>query len=344
MSHETTADQEHRETIAANQEAGTDKSPFYGVIEGFFPGYLGRIAQMHGEYYEKAWGSGPGFEALMARELCDFCQRYTPDRDLLLTAHVGGTLVGCIAIDGTQSERPGMARLRWYLLDEEYQGRGIGNALLRRALDFCRVHSFQNVYLWTVEGLPKSLYMYEQAGFRIVERLVDSRYTVEHEQLRLEMPLRQPDDPVQTVQTQSVNRATKTETKCVLVLDAELPVGLAVNAAAVLSVSLGQSVPDMVGPDVTDASGYRHAGLVNVPIPILKATKEQIRAIRAQAEHINELSVVDLTEDAQSARTYEAYTKSLGGRSEEALTYRGIALYGGKQSVNKLTGSLPLLR
>lgn len=157
--------------------------------EGFQPGYLGRITQMHGEYYARAWGSGPGFEALMAVELSEFHERYDPDRDLLFTAHVDGKLVGSIAIDGTQSERPGMARLRWFILDEAYQGLGIGTNLLKHALDFCRARSFPLVYLWTVTGLPQSLHLYEKVGFRIVKRLVDSRYTLEHTQLMLEMPL-----------------------------------------------------------------------------------------------------------------------------------------------------------
>lgn len=96
----------------------------YTIVKGFRSGYLGRIAQLHGEYYEKAWGSGPGFEAVMARELCDFCEQYDARRDLLLTAHIDGKLVGCIAIVGTQDERPGEARLRWFLLEEGYQGAG----------------------------------------------------------------------------------------------------------------------------------------------------------------------------------------------------------------------------
>jgi GNAT superfamily N-acetyltransferase len=163
----------------------------FSAVEGFRPGYIGRIAQMHGEYYAKVWGSGPEFEAIMARELCDFCERYDRNRDLLLTAHIDGALVGSIAIDGTQSERPGQARLRWYLLDEAHQGRGIGNTLLKQALAFCRERDFPLIYLWTVEGLPQSLHLYEKAGFRVVERFNDSRYTVEHTQLRLEMPLRE---------------------------------------------------------------------------------------------------------------------------------------------------------
>ena len=161
-------------------------------VEGFEPGYLGQIAQLHGEYYAKVWGSGAGFEAIMARELSEFCERYTTGRDLLITAHVEGALVGCIAIDGTQSERPGVARLRWYLLDERHQGKGIGTKLLNSAVGFCRERDFPLVYLWTVEGLPQSLHLYEKLGFTVVERFVDSRYTLPHTQLMLELSLTRP--------------------------------------------------------------------------------------------------------------------------------------------------------
>jgi len=158
-------------------------------VKGFEPGYLGHIAQQHGEYYAKVWGSGAGFEAIVARELSEFCERYDPERDLLVTAHMNGELVGCIAIDGTQSERPGLARLRWYLTDERYQGKGIGSALINRGLEFCRSNGFPLVYLWTVEGLPSSLHLYEKLGFKVVQRFVDSRYTMAHTQLMLELPL-----------------------------------------------------------------------------------------------------------------------------------------------------------
>ena len=157
-------------------------------IAGFQPGFLGRIAQMHGEYYSRVWGSGVAFEEQMARELCDFYDTYDPNRDLLLTAHVDGELIGSIAVNGAQTERPG-AQLRWYLMAEECQGRGIGRVLLERALAFCREKGFDSVFLWTVAGLPQSLHLYEKAGFRIAESFPSHRYTVQHTLLRLEMAL-----------------------------------------------------------------------------------------------------------------------------------------------------------
>jgi GNAT superfamily N-acetyltransferase len=98
---------------------------------------------------------------------------------------VGGRLVGSIAVDGSQAERPG-ARLRWVIVEDLSRGRGIGKQLLRRALDFCMEAGFTSAFLWTVEGLPESLALYARHGFRIVERVADDRYTVPRLNLRMQ--------------------------------------------------------------------------------------------------------------------------------------------------------------
>ncbi len=157
-------------------------------VEGYQPGFLGRIAELHGVYYARAWGSGADFEGLMAQELREFLVHYQPGRDLLLTAHDGGRLVGSIAVDGSQRERAG-GRIRWVIVDDASRGRGIGKELLRRALRFCAEAGFERAFLWTVEGLPESLALYVRHGFRIVERVPDDRYTVPRVNLRMERDL-----------------------------------------------------------------------------------------------------------------------------------------------------------
>ena len=135
-----------------------------------------------------------------------------------------------------------------------------------------------------------------------------------------------------------------TEKKCVMVVDTGLPVGLAVNAAAVLSVTLGRRVESIVGPDVADGSGGSHAGLVDIPIPVLKADAQAVGDIRSKAVAMDGLLVVGFTDVARMSKTYEEYTEKMGASAPEELAYLGVALYGDKKLVNKLTGSLPLLR
>ena len=129
-----------------------------------------------------------------------------------------------------------------------------------------------------------------------------------------------------------------------MVVDRELPVGLAVNATAVLAVTLGRKIESIVGPDVADASGGSHAGLVNIPIPVLKAGVEAVGDIRSKAVTMDGLLVVGFTDAARTSKTYEEYTEKMAVSATEELGYLGVALYGDKKLVNRLTGSLPLLR
>ncbi|MDN5698104.1 MAG: DUF2000 domain-containing protein, partial [Rubrobacter sp.] len=57
-----------------------------------------------------------------------------------------------------------------------------------------------------------------------------------------------------------------------------------------------------------------------------------------------ELLAVDFPESAQTSKTYEEYERKLASRRTEELEYLGLALYGKKKEVDRLTGSLPLLR
>ncbi|MBC7805977.1 MAG: DUF2000 domain-containing protein [Akkermansiaceae bacterium] len=134
------------------------------------------------------------------------------------------------------------------------------------------------------------------------------------------------------------------ERKCVIAVAGDLPVGLILNAVAVLSVAIGHRVENITGGDVRDASGQIHVGIVNIPIPILKATASEVKAIRAQALSAADLLVVGMTETAQSARVYEEYAVQMSETMEEYLVYRAVALCGDKKAINKLTGSLSLYR
>lgn len=156
-------------------------------LEGYHPGHIGRVVELHGTYYSKHWGSGAEFEILMAAELAEFCKKYTPERDLLLTAHTN-KLVGSIAVHGSDA-LDNSARLRWFIVDEACHGQGIGRALLERTLVFCRARAFRKLYLWTVDELPQSRHLYESVGFFVVEQVFDSRYGILLNSLKLEMEL-----------------------------------------------------------------------------------------------------------------------------------------------------------
>ena len=134
--------------------------------------------------------------------------------------------------------------------------------------------------------------------------------------------------------------------KCVMILDEQLPAGLAANTAAVLGVTLGARLPDVVGGDVRDGAGRIHAGIIQFPIPILKGSPETLAALREKLyePEYAELTAVDFSTLAQGCRTYREFTGKIAACPAEDLRYIGLALCGDKKKVNRLTGNLPLLR
>ncbi len=134
--------------------------------------------------------------------------------------------------------------------------------------------------------------------------------------------------------------------KCVMVIDESLPLGIIANTAAIIGITLGKEMPEVVGANVTDKSGNEHVGIIEFPVPILKGTPEIIKGIREKLYQpdFQDLTVVDFSDLAQGCKTYDEFIEKMGNVPESALHYFGLAICGPKKKVNKLTGSMPLLR
>ncbi|MGI8386961.1 DUF2000 domain-containing protein [Robertmurraya sp. P23] len=136
------------------------------------------------------------------------------------------------------------------------------------------------------------------------------------------------------------------ELKCVMVIEADMQTGLIANTAAVLALTLGKKVEGIIGPTVKDGSGNLHTGITTTPIPILKGNSLIIKELRDKVyeDEFFDLLVVDFSNAAQTTKNYDEYTQKIAAYSANDLEYLGLALYGDKKKVNKLTGSMGLLR
>jgi hypothetical protein len=156
--------------------------------EGYEPGAVGRIVELHGRYYARAWGAGAPFEILMARDVSDFLERYDPAFDLLVTAHLGEAMIGSLAVVGPDAA----PRLRADPLRHRGCGRapargGQGHAL-PGAVVVPGARPFRGVPVdrGPSARIPEHV---RKAGFRVVERCPDARYTVPRDNLRMELSL-----------------------------------------------------------------------------------------------------------------------------------------------------------
>lgn len=138
----------------------------------------------------------------------------------------------------------------------------------------------------------------------------------------------------------------KKDTKCVIVIDENLPLGIIANTATILGITLGKQIPELVGKDAIDASGQSHLGIITIPVPVLKGNKEIIRELREKlyTSNYDDMIVADFSDVAQSCNIYSEYLQKVSTILEIEHTYFGLAICGNKKKVNKLTGSMPLLK
>jgi N-acetylglutamate synthase-like GNAT family acetyltransferase len=135
------------------------------IRTSLIPGDVGSIVRLHGVLYAKEYGFDHTFEAYVAAPLAKLVQSPGANERIWL-AERNGSLVGCVAI---VASAPGVAQLRWFLVDPECRGVGLGKRLLFDAIEFSRSRGYRSIILWTVSGLPASASLYRFAGFAKVE-------------------------------------------------------------------------------------------------------------------------------------------------------------------------------
>ena len=78
---------------------------------------------------------------------------------------------------------------------------------------------------------------------------------------------------LETVSVDGGTTAAVSPDRCAIVLDRDLPIGQAANAAAVIAVTIGQRHPVLVGEQLVDASGFTHPGLIPIGIAVLATSR-----------------------------------------------------------------------
>ncbi len=121
-------------------------------------------------------------------------------RDLVLLAELNDEPVGLLFI--THSRRPRSqhrARLWGMWVAPEARERGVGTAMVRWAVDWCRPRRIELVDLWVVTAHTSAVRMYQRAGFHIVGTTPDGmrfqgQSQAEH-QMVIQLPVSEPDAP-----------------------------------------------------------------------------------------------------------------------------------------------------
>ena len=129
------------------------------------PGDIGYAIYLHGALYEREYGYGVQFECYVAKGLCEFYEKYDPTRNRIWACEHKDRMIGFLVL----MDRGNAAQLRYFLIEPEYRGIGLGARLLNLYMDFLRECGYKTSYLWTTHELSTAAILYTRHGFKLTE-------------------------------------------------------------------------------------------------------------------------------------------------------------------------------
>jgi len=131
------------------------------------PGDLGYVIYRHGILYSREYGYGLSFEAYVGEGIIEFYRSYDPEADRAWICEHGDRIIGFLLLMHREN---GVAQLRYFYLEPEYRGMGLGKKLMELYMDFMTARGYRSSYLWTTHELGAAASLYMRYGFRLAEQ------------------------------------------------------------------------------------------------------------------------------------------------------------------------------
>ena len=129
------------------------------------PGDIGYVIYLHGKIYGEEYGYGLGFEGYVAESMSEFCQVFNPEKGGVWVCEHENRIVGFMAL----VNRDEQAQLRYFLLEKEYRGIGLGKQLMEAFMSRLKELDYRKAYLLTSDDLPAAAGLYRRYGFKLTE-------------------------------------------------------------------------------------------------------------------------------------------------------------------------------
>lgn len=128
------------------------------------PGDLGYVMYRHGKLYGEEYDYGISFETYVGFGLHEFYKNYDRAMDRAWICEHENKVIGFILLMHRDNS---VAQLRYFYLEPEYRGIGLGKKLLSLYMEFLRAKGYRSAYLWTTHEQQAAASLYRQYGFRL---------------------------------------------------------------------------------------------------------------------------------------------------------------------------------
>jgi DNA-binding MarR family transcriptional regulator/RimJ/RimL family protein N-acetyltransferase len=156
------------------------------VIRGYREGDGDYMIRRHAEMYKAEYGLNESFATMVDGLVTRFVEKLNPARECVLIPELSGRPMGCIALADAGD---GVAQLRFFLLEKEARGMGLGYRLAGAAVDFARKVGYRHIFLETISALTAARTIYSRLGFSITHTHLQSDWGPEVLDERWEMDL-----------------------------------------------------------------------------------------------------------------------------------------------------------
>src|SRR5688572_6138319 len=130
------------------------------------PGDLGYVIYRHGKLYGDEYNYDIVFETYVALAIHEFYKNYNPEIDRVWICEHDNKMVGFLLLMHREDKA---AQLRFFFIEPEYRGIGLGKKLMELYMDFLKEKGYQSSYLLTTDELLSAASLYTRHGFKLTE-------------------------------------------------------------------------------------------------------------------------------------------------------------------------------
>lgn len=145
---------------------------------------INHIIDRHEKLYKSEYGFDKSFKNYVSDAIYKFTNTFDKDNENIWIAEHKGKTIGSIALVKVDNTT---AQLRWFLIEPNMRGAGLGKRLISTLLYFARQKGYTHIFLDTISDVHAARHLYKSNGFILSnkhshniwgKRLTEERWTM----------------------------------------------------------------------------------------------------------------------------------------------------------------------